>query len=162
MSIKTFIGDAGCSIGRGTGQCLWAKGFTLPQPTNLILPTSTIQPCGIILRQQAKAILSTIDNKPIYLPDATVAIYDKNAVAAFLDLNPVSEITYLPDDHDCDDFAAELYFLFAGLVWTDTHALNWFIDENLKFWYIEPQNDTIADKLLDWQGNRIQFFLSRR
>jgi len=51
--------------------------------------------------------------------------------------------------------------LFAGLVWSEVHALNWFIDESLTFWFIEPQNGKASRTLLDWQGAKIRFFIGK-
>jgi len=61
----------------------------------------------------------------------------------------------------CDDFAAELFGKFAGLIWTNHHAFNWFIDETDTFWYIEPQTKKLSQTIEGWQGNDIRFFLGR-
>lgn len=42
--------------------------------------------------------------------------------------------------------------LAKGIFWSDVHALNWLVDQNLDFWYIEPQTDGIQAHLEDWQG----------
>ncbi len=57
----------------------------------------------------------------------------------------------------CDDFAAELFGKFAGSVWTDKHALNFFVSENDELYFIEPQTDQISKDI----GVDIRFFLGR-
>jgi len=61
----------------------------------------------------------------------------------------------------CDDFAAELYGKFAGLVWTNVHALSCFISDENIFYFIEPQTGKISQTLEGWQGNDIRFVLMR-
>jgi len=54
-------------------------------------------------------------------------------------------------DYDCDDFAFKLYTnlkaryprLAIGVIISDSHAFNFFIDKYGKVWYIEPQTDKI-------------------
>jgi len=62
---------------------------------------------------------------------------------------------------DCDDFAAEVYGKGLPLIWTNKHALNWFIDENASLWFVEPQTDKMARNLDNWQGWDVRFFLAR-
>lgn len=44
-----------------------------------------------------------------------------------------------------------------GILWTDKHAICCFVDDERQFWYIEPQNNAISDKLEEWQGSVIRF-----
>lgn len=68
----------------------------------------------------------------------------------------------------CDDFSYRLMGQLSipewsgiafGIVWTNLHALNCFIDDKGKFWFIEPQSDKLQDKLEAWQGTEILFIL---
>ncbi len=65
------------------------------------------------------------------------------------------------EDYMCGKFAFRLMGQFSvegwaglatGIIWTDVHALNFFIDTNSEFWFIEPQSDGIQTKLESWQG----------
>ena len=97
----------------------------------------------------------------LYLADTDCKIYNKEDVKTFLELDEVSEIPFVAKTMDCDDYAATMFGKFAGLVWTDKHALNWFIDETDTFWFIEPQTDKLSTTLEDWQGWDIRFFIGR-
>jgi len=101
------------------------------------------------------------DKAALYLADSYCKVFDKQAVIDFLDLAHVDKLIYVPESMDCDDFAAELYGKRLPLVWTNLHALNWFIDVNEEFWYVEPQTRKIARDLEDWQGWDVRFFINR-
>ena len=81
-----------------------------------------------------------------------------------LEQSTVDRRQWSPETFDCDDFAHVLKAHFAeasykdgerrpphcfGIVWGMlsspffTHAMNWMIDENREFWFIEPQSDEI-------------------
>ena len=97
----------------------------------------------------------------IYLPDNLMKAYNKQEVMDSNHLIEVSAITYVTEVMDCDDFAAKLYGRFAGLVWTNKHALNWFIDEAGTFWWIDAKAKKLSQTLEGWQGTDIRFFLAR-
>lgn len=97
----------------------------------------------------------------LFLPDKNFKLYKKDDVQSCYALDEVSAIKYVAEEHDCDDFAARLFGHFAGLAWTNVHALNWFIDENLQFWWIEPQSGKLSKTLEAWQGAQMRFFLGR-
>lgn len=68
----------------------------------------------------------------------------------------------------CDDFSYRLMGEFSvpgwsdlafGIVWTNLHALNCFIDESGNFWFVEPQTDTLQSALLPWQGSKIRLIV---
>lgn len=123
-------------------------------------PTGTIS-----LHVMSSILLDKLEqmgcSAPIYLPDEACKVYDMGQVVKALRLSEVSALAYIPEEHDCDDFAAKLYGEFAGLCWTNTHALNWFVDEANEFWFIEPQTNKISDTLENWQGWYLQFLLGR-
>jgi len=127
----------------------------------------TLQPAGTINSKKMATILRAKMNDmgckaEIYIPDAEMKVYRKEDVIRFLRLNEVNEISYIPGGiHDCDDFAAKLFGKGFSLVWTDKHALNYFIDVYDNYWFVEPQADKIAANLASWQGERIRFFLGR-
>ena len=49
--------------------------------------------------------------------------------------------------------------LAFGIIWTDKHALNCFVDENKKFWLVEPQNDKIMEDFEPWMGSQPRFVI---
>jgi len=126
-----------------------------------------IEPSGLLgLNSMSSILLDKLeemgdDKADIYLPDTHCKVYDKEEVKAFLGLDEIDSIPYVEEEHDCDDFAAELFGEFAGLVWTNLHALNWFVDTDGVFWFIEPQQDKISQVLENWQGYGIRFFIGR-
>jgi len=102
------------------------------------------------------------DNKAeVYLPDHDIKIYKRDDVVKFLDLDETDKIAFIAESMDCDDYAAILFGKFAGLIWTNAHALNFFISDEETLWFIEPQTDKLARDLEDWQGFDIRFFLGR-
>lgn len=100
------------------------------------------------------------DKAEIYLPDSNMKIYSKDSVVSYCKLMFVNFLTFSAEEHDCDDFAAELFGDFAGLIWTNKHALNWFSDGEV-IWFIEPQTGKISANLEDWQGWDVRFFVGR-
>ena len=130
------------------------------------LPFKTLQPAGTIDINEASSImLDKLEemgvDAEIYLPDMNFKVYKKADVTKSQSLHEISAIRFVAESHDCDDFAAKLFGKWAGLVWTNVHALNWFIDENGIFWWIEPQNKKISKTLDAWQGNDIRFLIGR-
>jgi len=101
------------------------------------------------------------DIAALYPSDTLCKIYNKTDVIEFLGLNEVDKITFVSEVMDCDDFAAEVYGKGLPLIWTNKHALSWFIDENSVLWFVEPQSDQIASNLDNWQGWDVRFFLAR-
>ena len=112
----------------------------------------TLSPCGTI----------TIDEASSIILDKNFKVYKKSDVLKSQALKDISTLKYVKETHDCDDFAAKLFGEFASLVWTNTHALNWFIDEKGVFWFVEPQNCVMSELLdVSWQGNDVRFYLGR-
>jgi len=125
-----------------------------------------IEPVGTISIHEASSImLDKLDemgvDAEIYLPDMDIKIYKKSDVVKSQSLHDISTIKFVTESHDCDDYAAKLYGKFAGLIWTNVHALNWFISEESEFYFVEPQNKQISQKLDTWQGTDIRFLLAR-
>ena len=154
MSTKMVICNLVCSIIKTIGD----------RPCEAI---PSIEPAGTTDRITASSVLlDKLDEigdseTEIYFPDVDVKIYKKEDVAKSYELDEVSSISYVAEAQDCDDFAAELFGEFAGLVWTNVHALNWFYDENTTFWWIEPQTRKLSRTLETWQGRKVRFFLAR-
>ncbi len=104
---------------------------------------------------EVRAILAQYTDK-IWLSDGTFRLVDSKNLKDFLASNEINTRTYIAEKHDCDDFSYELMGRVSewnsdntfGIVWGnnsngDAHAWNFFIDENMKLQYVEPQNDSI-------------------
>ena len=126
-----------------------------------------IEPCGLVDINEASSILldkmeEIGDEKAeIYLPDSNIKIYNKKDVENALALEEIGAIEYVAEKMDCDDFAALAYGKFLGLVWTNLHAMNWFLDEDSEIWWVEPQTGKLSKGLEGWQGDTVRFFLGR-
>jgi len=148
-----MVGQLFCSLGKLFGGCT--------ENMNVIQPVKKIDKftASSILLDKLDEMHDT--EAAIYLPDENVKVYNKDDVAKCHELKEVSILKFVAEDRDCDDFSAKLFGEFAGLVWTNLHALNWFIDEDLTFWWIEPQSGKLSQTLDTWQGNNIRFFVGR-
>lgn len=73
----------------------------------------------------------------------------------------IDKSEYIPEGHDCDDFAFALLGLFSqealsgyafGWARSSNHAFNFFIDKNKEIWIVEPQNSGIMkySDILNW------------
>jgi len=130
------------------------------------LPFKTLKPAGTIDINEASSImLDKLEemgvDAEIYLPDKNFKVYRKSDVIKSQSLHEISAIRFVAESHDCDDFAAKLYGKWAGLVWTNKHAMNWFISDEGKFYFVEPQNKNISETLDAWQGDDIRFLIGR-
>jgi len=129
--------------------------------------STELKPAGVIDINTASSILLDKleemgdDKAEIYLPDIDVKIYNKNVIISARELEEVASIKYVAEVHDCDDYAADLYGKFAGLLWTTKHALNFFYSEDNELWFIEPQTGELSQTMEDWQGFDVRFFLAR-
>jgi len=94
----------------------------------------------------------------LWISDGSFRTIIKDDMAQFLASNPVNQRKYVNDSHDCDDFSYELMGDVSewnpdntfGIVWGNrvdgaAHAWNFFIDGNMKVWFVEPQNDGIFE-----------------
>lgn len=109
-----------------------------------------------------KLLRDAFPEASIYLSDKVYNLCNLEDIEEFLKQDKTNHSKYVPEDYDCDDFSYRLMGQFSipgwsslafGIFWSDVHALNAFIDQNLDFWYIEPQSDGVSNKLADWQGS---------
>lgn len=118
-----------------------------------IMPSITIE--------EVKNILTPYTDK-LWLSDGTFGLVDTENLKAFLCSDTVSKRLYITEKHDCDDFSYELMGHVSdwnpdntfGIVWGlnsngGGHAWNFFIDENKKVRYVEPQNDVIFNPSIE-------------
>ena len=92
----------------------------------------------------------------VFMADNWKLLCNYEDVALFLAQDQTNKVEYISEEFDCDDFSFRLKGQFSipgwaalalGICWTNDHALNCFVDEDRKLWFIEPQNDTIIDTL---------------
>jgi len=115
-----------------------------------VKPTSTKR---IAFADLHKILRGITQSAPIHLSDRNYLLCNKADIKAFLATDTTNRNTYVQEKFDCDDFAYRLmgqmsvpYWsdLAFGILWTDTHALNCFIDEAGEFYLVEPQTDEIT------------------
>ena len=88
--------------------------------------------------------------------DTKYKLVDVEHFKGFLKGNTVSNRSYHPEDHDCDNFSKELLgdvskwdpSLAFGEIWMrdpsgQSHALNWLMGTDMKLYLCEPQEDRI-------------------
>ena len=176
MFSKMQLGELFCKLGKLLGGC---------EPTTVEVKL----PPPIVRKQVASnyiyscilnAFVPDVVHFPIYLSDVWywlcseadietfLAQDDTNKAVAYLPYGTPPGMTYVSEERDCDDFSYRLMGQLSipewsgiafGIVWTDKHALNCFIDETGKFWFVEPQTGKLQDKLEAWQGTEILFIL---
>lgn len=91
--------------------------------------------------------------------DANYRTYTKRELVDTLNFYSINNHKYVKDEHDCDDFAYEVFpkvrhhltgCMFGIIVGKNKtgkpHAWNFFIDNDFNMWYIEPQNNTLFKK----------------
>ncbi len=143
-----------------------------PEPVPAPMPVP--EPKPEIQKQVDGAYIFNILNavKPsathIYLSDNLYWLCSEADIKTFLAMDATNKDQFVVDAHDCDDFSYRLMGQLSvpdwsgiafGIAWTNLHALNCFISEAGKFYFIEPQNDHLQEKLEDWQGSEILFIL---
>lgn len=87
----------------------------------------------------------------IHLWDYRFRLTTRKEVERFLKWHPLENEEYEHPFHDCDDFAVRLWGaskhwtrgLAFGILIAEGHALNFFVDSDLKVWAVEPQADGI-------------------
>ncbi len=133
---------------------------------NVLKPTKKVQ----VTANYIFGILNSIvpNATHIYLSDSLYWLCSENDIKTFVDIDDTNKIKYVSEEMDCDDFSYRLMGQLSipdwsgiafGIVWTNLHALNCFIDDAGKFWFIEPQTNGLLEKLEDWMGNEILFIL---
>lgn len=104
----------------------------------------------------------------IYLSDSKYWLCSTADIVDVLNMDATNKDPYMSEEHDCDDFSYRLMGQLStiewsgiafGIVWTNLHALNCFIDDRGKFWFIEPQTDVLKETLDSWQGDEILFIM---
>ena len=104
----------------------------------------------------------------IYLSDKIYKLCSLSDITSFLKQDQTNRYEFVSESMDCDDFAYRLMgqcsipewsALAFGICWTDKHALNCLVDSKKKFYFIEPQKDTIQETLKAWQGSMVRLVI---
>lgn len=104
----------------------------------------------------------------VFLSDKKYLLCDILDIHYFLERDKTNKVNYVPEAMDCDDFSYRLMGqlsipgwsdLAFGIVWTDIHALNCFIKDNGKFYFIEPQTDVITEDITAGMGTKIRVIM---
>ena len=131
-----------------------------------IKPTTRKQVDGSYIFGILNAVIPSATH--IYLSDSLYWLCSEDDIKTFLDLDATNKEKYVAESFDCDDFSYRLMGQLStpewsgiafGIVWTNAHALNCFIDDTGKFLYVEPQSGKLQEKLEPWQGTEILFIL---
>jgi len=105
-----------------------------------VLGTITFQEVYNILRQ-----LTPI----VFISDSYFKTTSMEEARKFCINTKVWTKKWVLEDHDCDDFSFAmqgywhqgLYSFAFGIMWSETHAFNFLIDNNKQLWIVEPQNN---------------------
>ena len=145
-----------CTLGKALGEC--------GEEGEILKPTSTRE---ISLAEKQSFLMVKFPGVPLFLTyQHLMASYDD--IACFLAQDQTNKFGYIFPDFICSTYAMRLAGQFNvpdwsaitfGLVWTDKHALNCVLTEDMKFYFVEPQLDELQDKLEDWQGTTLRFIM---
>ena len=109
---------------------------------------------GKISNSEVKELLKKycfVEN--IRISDRFFTLCDKSNAEKIFGLSPIKFRKYQAEIYDCDDFSFSFMGLYrwvipnfaVGIIWTKTHAYNFFIDSDKKLWGIEPQSNKIFE-----------------
>lgn len=138
----------------------WLRKLLGPEPDFVgVQPSMAVKISSDEVFNILNKILPQSDH--IYLSDNEYYLCSAKDIENFLAQDGTNKFKYDAEIFDCDDFSYRLMGQMSipnwsacafGIVWTDLHALNLFIDEQKKLWYVEPQSDKIEITLESWQG----------
>jgi hypothetical protein len=148
--------DIFCSMAKALGECQDKKEEILPSGKKEI----SFQEKEAFLKARFPGVQLLLTYQHI-LPT-----YDD--IAYFLARDQTNKYAYVMPDYICSSYAIRLAGQFSipkwseltfGLVWTDKHALNCVITEDMQFYFAEPQTDELQTELKEWQGSQIRFIM---
>jgi len=126
--------------------------FSKKEPEPVPLP-----PTPTVIAERIKVILTPFTTN-LWISDGVFRYMTKESLAQFLASDPINTRVYKTETHDCDDFSYELMGHVSewnsdntfGIIWGlntggQPHAWNFFVDENEKVWFVEPQSDSIFE-----------------
>lgn len=118
----------------------------------------------IDINEVSSILIEKFPDVPLYLPDYHYQTCTLGDIKRFLEWDTTEREKYYQDAFDCDDFAWRLKGNITNknwatipffVVWSDTHALNGFIDCKGDWYFVEPQTNEIQTELK--QGTKIRF-----
>lgn len=168
-----WLGELFCGVGKAlNGKCEDATMFEdeIARLRKQLAPPLPPAVRGEISYADLYSLLiGKFPSAAIFISDNTQYLCDIDDINAFLTQDETNRIEYTGEaGFDCDDFAYRLQGQFSipgwsgiaiGIIWTEKHALNVFIDANQELWYIEPQSDSVQSKLEEWQGSQVRIII---
>lgn len=152
-----MIGRFLCSIGKALGGCTSDKEIELVPSGNKEISLQAKQAFLNAKFPGVQLFLTYQHILPTY-----------NDIAYFLAQDQTNKYPYTFPDYICSSYALRLAGQFSipkwseltfGLVWTNLHALNCVITDDLQFFFVEPQSDELQTELKEWQGTTIRFLM---
>ena len=158
--IKELIRQIACGICKALGGYR-EEGKEIVES---FFPTSKKE---IAYEEKMSFLIGKFPNVPIFgTYKHLLASYDD--IAVFMAQDQTNEFPYNFPDFICSDFSFRLMGQFSipgwsevtfGVVWTDVHALNCILTEDMEFYFVEPQADKLQEELESWQGSSIRFIM---
>lgn len=134
-----------------------------PEPGEIQpVPTKTVQISG---QAVFEALMKVVPQSThVYISDHEYWLCSKQDIDTILTYDKTNKAKYVSEQYDCDDFSYRLMGQLStptwakiafGIIWTDKHAFNIMVDDQLQVWFIEPQTDAVKVSLDAWQGTEI-------
>ena len=152
-----MIGQILCTLAKAFGGCTPDKEIEL-------LPTGNKE---ITLQAKQAFLTAKFPGAQLFLTyQHILPTYDD--IAYFLAQDQTNKYPYTFPDYICSSYALRLAGQFSipkwseltfGLIWSNLHALNCVITDDLQFFFVEPQTDELQTELKDWQGTSIRFIM---
>ena len=134
-----------------------------PEPVNL----PELEYSGEMdIHELSSLLIDRFPEAELYLPDAIYNTCTVTDLERFLKWDKTNHTQYEAQVYDCDDFAWRLKGQLTqgkwasipfGVIWTEGHALNLFVDNLRRIYFVEPQSDKIQTVLEAWQGSKLRF-----
>ena len=128
-------------------------------------PKVIVEPAESITNSGLRALLKgRFPGAQIWLSDGDYKLCSPEYIDTILELDDSNKREYVVTTYDCDDFAYRLMGqlsvpeysdLAFGIVWTDKHAMNVFVDNTKQVWFIEPQTDGRFQEISGEQGTKV-------
>jgi len=139
----------------------------LDQPEPDDLPTLTT--AGAISHDDIyKILVDLFHDASIYLSDLVFKTATIDELQKILAYSKTKNGKYIAEYFDCDDFSYQLQGIVSiypwsslpfGIIWTNQHAFNIYIDNESKVYFIEPQTCQIYTELMPWAGDTVQLIV---
>jgi len=146
--------------------CKFLKDILKASDKGLEAPDSNIEISNIELYGIIKARFP--DMPDIFLSDQNFLLCNDDDITSFLTQDVTNKYKYVTEAYDCDNFSYHLMGQFSipgwarlafGIIWTDKHALNCFVNEDKELYLVEPQTDEILKNFKAWMGNTPRFII---